>query len=72
MDVRATLRPLQRGSGDPAFQVVGADTWLALRTPAGAASVLVRRAGNDAIAVSAWGDGAAWAVTHAPDLLASG
>jgi len=72
VDVRATLRPLQRGSGDPAFQVVGSDTWLALRTPAGAASVLVRRAGSDAIAVSAWGSGAAWAVTHAPDLLGRG
>ncbi|WP_254631603.1 MULTISPECIES: DNA-3-methyladenine glycosylase [unclassified Curtobacterium] len=72
LDVRATLRPLQRGSGDPAFQVVGADTWLALRTPTGAASVLVRRAGADAVAVSAWGDGAGWAVEHAPDLLGRG
>ncbi|WP_370871718.1 DNA-3-methyladenine glycosylase [Curtobacterium sp. A7_M15] len=72
VDVRATLRPLQRGSGDPAFRVVGSDTWLALRTPQGPASVLVRRAGPDAIAVSAWGDGAAWAVTHAPELLGRG
>ncbi|MFJ4295456.1 DNA-3-methyladenine glycosylase family protein [Curtobacterium sp. NPDC089689] len=72
VDVRATLRPLQRGSGDPAFRVVGADTWLALRTPAGPASVLVRRAGPDAIAVSAWGDGAEWAVAHAPEMLGRG
>ncbi|MGL3198428.1 MULTISPECIES: DNA-3-methyladenine glycosylase family protein [Curtobacterium] len=72
VDVRATLRPLQRGSGDPAFRVVGADTWLALRTPAGPASVLVRRTGPDAIAVSAWGDGAEWAVTHAPEMLGRG
>ncbi|MFJ3033569.1 DNA-3-methyladenine glycosylase family protein [Curtobacterium pusillum] len=72
VDVRATLRPLQRGSGDPAFRVVGADTWLALRTPAGPASVLVRRAGSSSIAVSAWGPGAPWAVEHAPDLLGRG
>ena len=71
MDVAATLRPLQRGSGDPAFRVVGSDIWLALRTPAGPATVLVRRAA-DGIRVAAWGDGADWAVEHAPDLLGRG
>lgn len=71
MDVAATLRPLQRGSGDPAFRVVGSDIWLALRTPAGPASVLVRRV-TDGIRVAAWGDGADWAVEHAPDLLGRG
>ncbi len=71
MDVRATLRPLQRGSGDPAFRVDGADTWLGLRTPRGPASVLVRRV-PDGIAVSAWGAGASWAVEHAPELLGRG
>lgn len=71
MDVASTLRPLQRGSGDPAFQVVGGVVWLALRTPSGPSSVAIRRAG-DAIAVSAWGSGASWAVEHAPDLLGRG
>lgn len=71
MDVASTLRPLQRGSGDPAFQVVGGVVWLALRTPSGPASVAIRRAG-DTIAVSAWGSGASWAVEHAPDLLGRG
>jgi len=71
VDVAATLRPLQRGSGDPAFRVVGSDIWLALRTPAGPATVLVRRAA-DGIRVAAWGDGADWAVEHAPDLLGRG
>ncbi|OII31714.1 3-methyladenine DNA glycosylase [Curtobacterium sp. MMLR14_010] len=71
LDLAATLRPLQRGSGDPAFRVVGSDVWLALRTPAGPASVLLRRTG-DAVAISAWGDGATWAVEHAPDLLGRG
>jgi len=71
VEVASTLRPLQRGSGDPAFQVVGGVVWLALRTPSGPASVAIRRAG-DTIAVSAWGSGASWAVEHAPDLLGRG
>ncbi|WP_439647678.1 DNA-3-methyladenine glycosylase family protein [Curtobacterium aurantiacum] len=71
VDVASTLRPLQRGSGDPAFQVAGGVVWLALRTPSGPASVAIRRAG-DTIAVSAWGSGAPWAVEHAPDLLGRG
>nr|WP_217499936.1 DNA-3-methyladenine glycosylase 2 family protein [Curtobacterium flaccumfaciens] len=71
VDVASTLRPLQRGSGDPAFQVVGGVVWLALRTPSGPASVAIRRAG-DTIAVSAWGSGASWAVSHAPEMLGRG
>ena len=71
MDVASTLRPLQRGSGDPAFAVVGSVVWLALRTPAGPASVAIRPSG-DTIEVSAWGAGASWAVEHAPDLLGRG
>jgi 3-methyladenine DNA glycosylase/8-oxoguanine DNA glycosylase len=71
VDVASTLRPLQRGSGDPAYRVVGGAVWLALRTPAGPATVAIRRAG-DTIAVSAWGSGASWAVEHAPDLLGRG
>ncbi|MCS6579046.1 DNA-3-methyladenine glycosylase family protein [Curtobacterium poinsettiae] len=71
VDVASTLRPLQRGSGDPAFQVAGGVVWLALQTPSGPASVAIRRAG-DTIAVSAWGSGAPWAVSHAPELLGRG
>ncbi|QVG66258.1 DNA-3-methyladenine glycosylase 2 family protein [Curtobacterium flaccumfaciens pv. flaccumfaciens] len=71
VDVASTLRPLQRGSGDPAFQMVGGVVWLALRTPSGPASVAIRRAG-DTIAVSAWGSGASWAVSHAPEMLGRG
>ncbi|MGY2898265.1 3-methyladenine DNA glycosylase/8-oxoguanine DNA glycosylase [Curtobacterium sp. PvP017] len=71
VDVTSTLRPLQRGSGDPAYKVVGSVVWLALRTPNGPASVAIRQAGGT-IAVSAWGDGAAWAVEHAPELLGRG
>jgi 3-methyladenine DNA glycosylase/8-oxoguanine DNA glycosylase len=71
VDVLATLRPLSRGSGDPAFRVVGPDVWLALRTPEGPASVLVRAVG-DTVAISAWGAGAPWAVSHGPDLVGRG
>lgn len=71
MDLVATLRPLQRGSGDPAYRVVGSDVWLALRTPQGPASLVVRAAG-DTIAMSAWGEGADWAVQHGPELVGRG
>lgn len=71
VDVVATLRPLSRGSGDPAHRVVGSDVWLALRTPEGPASVLVRPVG-DTVAISAWGAGASWAVAHGPDLVGRG
>jgi len=71
VDVRATLSPLMRGSGDPAFRQVDGSTWLGLRTPLGAASLAVRTIGDE-IVLSAWGDGAEWAVAHAPELLGDG
>jgi 3-methyladenine DNA glycosylase/8-oxoguanine DNA glycosylase len=71
VDVVATLRPLSRGSGDPAFRQVDGTTWLALRTPEGPATVAVRAASGEVL-VSAWGDGADWAVTHVPDMLGRG
>ncbi|WP_375334604.1 DNA-3-methyladenine glycosylase family protein [Curtobacterium sp. MCBD17_019] len=71
VDVRATLRPLMRGTGDPAFRQVDATTWLALRTPAGPVTVAVRAVGDE-VRVSTWGDGAEWAIAHAPELLGRG
>ena len=70
VDVGATLRPLARGAGDPAFRHVAGVTWLALRTPAGPATLAVRP--GDTITLTAWGDGAGWAIEHGPDLLGRG
>ncbi|WP_066518509.1 DNA-3-methyladenine glycosylase family protein [Curtobacterium ammoniigenes] len=71
LDPAATLRPLQRGSGDPAFRVVDGVIWLGLRTRDGAATVAVR-AQRDSVAVSAWGPGAERAIADAPDMLGRG
>jgi 3-methyladenine DNA glycosylase/8-oxoguanine DNA glycosylase len=70
VDVGATLRPLARGAGDPAFRHVAGVWWLALRTQVGPATLAVRP--GDGIELSAWGDGAEWAIEHGPELLGRG
>lgn len=73
VDVRATLRPLGRGSGDPAFRVDGERTWLALRTPAGEVTLCVSASrASSSVRADAWGPGAAWAIEHVPELLGRG
>jgi 3-methyladenine DNA glycosylase/8-oxoguanine DNA glycosylase len=73
VDVRAALRPLGRGSGDPTFRVDGDRVWRALRTPDGVASLVVSASrASSSVAISAWGPGAAWAVRHAPEMLGRG
>lgn len=62
VDLWLTLGPL--GSG-PSLRHHDGDVWRATRTPAGPAAVRLRRRGGD-IEVQAWGDGAGWAVLHAP------
>ncbi|WP_073488092.1 DNA-3-methyladenine glycosylase family protein [Streptoalloteichus hindustanus] len=65
----AVLGPLRKGSGDPAFRVDGGGgVWRAMTTPAGPATLLVRRAA-DAVDATAWGPGAAWALDGVPALL---
>lgn len=73
VDVRAALRPLGRGSGDPTFRVDGDRVWRALRTPEGVASLVVSAGrASSSVAISAWGPGAEWAVRHAPEMLGRG
>jgi 3-methyladenine DNA glycosylase/8-oxoguanine DNA glycosylase len=70
-ELRRTLGPLRHGAGDPTVRH-GRDgsVWRATRTPAGPATGQYRplRAAG-AVEVSAWGQGAAWLVQHADDLL---
>jgi 3-methyladenine DNA glycosylase/8-oxoguanine DNA glycosylase len=67
IDLAATLWPLAHGTGDPTIRVRPGEAWRATRTPLGPATVrLVASAA--AITVSAWGDGASWAVDHSRDL----
>jgi 3-methyladenine DNA glycosylase/8-oxoguanine DNA glycosylase len=67
IDLAATLWPIAHGTGDPTIRIGRADAWRATRTPRGPATVRLV-AGPSAITVSAWGEGAHWAIEHAPDL----
>ncbi|SDJ34976.1 hypothetical protein SAMN05444157_2943 [Frankineae bacterium MT45] len=72
VDIRATLSPLRRGTGDPAFHVdEHGVVWLALNAPSGPATLALRASGSDVLA-TAWGDGAAWALESIPTLLGDG
>lgn len=66
-----TLAPLRRGLGDPTFQVDATGTWRTLRTPDGGATLHLARTGA-AIAATAWGPGAEWALAGVPELLGEG
>ncbi|WNE96984.1 DNA-3-methyladenine glycosylase 2 family protein [Streptomyces luomodiensis] len=68
-DLARSLGVLQRGPGDPAFQV-GADGafWRASRTPAGPGTIRIARKGAE-IEGRAWGPGAEWLLDGLPALL---
>jgi 3-methyladenine DNA glycosylase/8-oxoguanine DNA glycosylase len=67
-DLRATLGPLQRGHGDPTIRIGADRVQRATRTPDGPVSEEILVIDSTAT-VRAWGPGAAWAVSHLPDLL---
>ncbi|HEV7628466.1 MAG TPA: DNA-3-methyladenine glycosylase 2 family protein, partial [Streptomyces sp.] len=72
VDVRATVRPLFFGDGDPTFHSTPDGFWRTVRTPDGPASLHVQMgAGADrgAFRIRTWGAGAEWARTSVPDLL---
>lgn len=68
-DLARNLGVLQRGPGDPAFQV-GADGafWRASRTPAGPGTIRIARNGAE-VEGRAWGPGAEWLLDGLPALL---
>ena len=65
----AVLGHLRRGSGDPTMKLWARGCIRATRTPDGPATVHLRFDGSAATTATAWGQGAAWAIEHAPDLL---
>lgn len=71
VSLRLTLAPLRRGRHDPTFRVEDSGVWRTTRTPAGGATLLLRRVG-EAIEATAWGEGAEWAIDALPDLLGAG
>jgi 3-methyladenine DNA glycosylase/8-oxoguanine DNA glycosylase len=71
VDVRATLGPLRRGTGDPAHRVDAGRFWRACATPAGPGTVAVAAAGP-VVTAQAWGPGAEWLLEQLPELLGAG
>jgi 3-methyladenine DNA glycosylase/8-oxoguanine DNA glycosylase len=57
LDLGETLSPLRHGLGDRTIRVSRTETWLAMRTVDGPATVRVRLSGAE-VEASAWGDGA--------------
>lgn len=71
LDLGLTLRPLQRGRGDPVTRIERDEAWRATRTPQGPATEHLRLICGR-IEVEAWGPGAAWLLEHAPALIGEG
>ncbi len=70
LDLRAVLAPLRRGPGDPTMRVDADGTiWRAGTTPAGTATLALRRDHTGIVHATGWGPGAAWALDGLPALL---
>ena len=67
LDLRRTLAPLWRGRGDPTMRVGADGVWRATRTPEGPATIHLA-IGDGRLRARAWGDGAGWALDHAPPM----
>ena len=65
------LSPLRRGTHDPTMRTDDRGTWRTMRTPLGAATLLLRSVGS-AVEAMAWGPGAEWAIAGVPALLGDG
>jgi 3-methyladenine DNA glycosylase/8-oxoguanine DNA glycosylase len=70
VDLRHTLFPLVRGTGDPTTRVEGATVWRALRTVDGPATVRLTQRERREIEAEAWGLGAGRALDDAAPGLA--
>lgn len=66
-DLTRTVGVLMRGPKDPTMLVHGTTLWRASRTPEGVATLALRQS-SDGIHATAWGPGAAWALTQLPNL----
>ena len=71
VNLSATLRPLQRGAGDPTFRTDASGIWRTLLAPTGPATLHLS-ASTAGIAATAWGEGAEWAIEGVPELLGAG
>jgi 3-methyladenine DNA glycosylase/8-oxoguanine DNA glycosylase len=63
-----TLAPIAHGTGDRTIRLGRHEAWRATLTPRGSATIRLQRTAGG-VAVSAWGEGAGWAIQHAADLV---
>src|SRR5579875_2042380 len=68
LDLRATLQPLRRGTGDPAHRLDETGFWRACATPDGDGTLRLTAQGGR-VHATAWGPGATWLLDRVPDLL---
>ena len=68
LDLRLTLGPLRRGSGDPTLRFAGYEARRATRMPSGPCALRLRGTG-DRLEAEAWGPGAEEALDRLPDLV---
>lgn len=68
IDLRATLAPLRRGSGDPAHRWDDGRFWRTCLTPDGPGT-LALSAADTVVAAQAWGPGADWLLARVPVML---
>jgi len=69
IDLDLTLAPLAHGAHDPTMRRDAGAWWRATRTPLGPTTVRYEPMASGGVRVRAWGDGAEWAIAHAPDLV---
>jgi 3-methyladenine DNA glycosylase/8-oxoguanine DNA glycosylase len=70
VDLRRTLFPLVRGTGDPTTRVDGQTVWRAIRTEEGPATLRLTQIDRARVEVDAWGPGAERAMEVAAPRLA--
>jgi 3-methyladenine DNA glycosylase/8-oxoguanine DNA glycosylase len=70
VDVRLTLSPLRRGTGDPTHRVeLDGAVWRTTRTSGGPATYRLAQRGLHEVSCAAWGPGAEGAIAGVADLL---
>jgi 3-methyladenine DNA glycosylase/8-oxoguanine DNA glycosylase len=68
VDLKSTLQPLVRGTGDPAHRFLDGRFWWACATPEGDGTLSLAARGST-VSASAWGAGAGWLLARVPALL---
>ncbi len=71
VDLRGTLAPLARGTGDPAHRFLAGRFWWACATPEGDGTLALSARGK-LVSAAAWGAGAGWLLERVPALLGAG